>query len=116
MPSDRPAQRLKDIIDNIDDIDDFTKAIRCPTDLAADRRTQKAVMHSLLIIGEAATKLGDQAIELCPDIPWRQIRGMANIIRHEYDDINLRTVMDTIHNNLPPLRAACLAALEKLGR
>lgn len=116
MPSERPAQRFQDIIDNIDDIDQFIRGIRTPNQLAADRRTLKAVLHSFMIIGEASSKLGDKAPGLCPEIPWHDVRNMANVIRHEYDGIDLPLVLWTIRNSLPPLRAACVAALEKLGR
>lgn len=115
MPSERPNQRFQDIIDNIDDALSFAEGINTPEQLASDRKTTKAIKHSLLIIGEAATKLGERAQELCPGIPWKQIRGMANKIRHEYDELDFKTILDTIHDDLPPLRAACLAALEKLG-
>jgi uncharacterized protein with HEPN domain len=61
----------------------------------ADRRTQQAVIMSLVIIGEAATKIMDDHpafIETHPEIPWRNMRCMRDRIAHGYFDINLDLV------------------------
>lgn len=79
----------------------------------ADKRTQQAVVMSLVIIGEAATKLmdTDQAfVQAHPSIPWRAMRGMRNRMAHGYFDINLDVVWDTVQTALPELKSQ-LAAL-----
>lgn len=71
-----------------------------------DRRTQQAVIMSLIIIGEASTKIMDQYPDFTvvhPHIPWRSMRGMRNRIAHGYFDINLDVVWDTIQSALPDL-------------
>jgi uncharacterized protein with HEPN domain len=75
-------------------------------DFLADVRTQKAVVMSLIVIGEAATRIMDQHPEfagLHPDVPWRNMRGMRNRIAHGYFDINLEVVWDTVQSALPDL-------------
>jgi uncharacterized protein with HEPN domain len=75
-------------------------------DFLDDKRTQQAVIMSLIIIGEAATKLMDQYpefVEHHPEIPWRNMRGMRNRIAHGYFDINLDVVWDTVQSALPDL-------------
>ena len=65
----------------------------------ADKRTQRAVVMSLLIIGEAATRLMDQHAAFVaqhPAVPWRSMRGMRNRIAHGYFDINLEVVWETV--------------------
>lgn len=77
------------------------------TDFLQDRRTQQAVIMSLLIIGEAATKVMDSHAEFTqthPQVPWRGMRGMRNRIAHGYFEINLDVVWDTVQSALPPLR------------
>jgi uncharacterized protein with HEPN domain len=72
----------------------------------SDRRTQRAVVMSLVIVGEAATKLMDQYPDFTaahPRIPWRSMRGMRNRIAHGYFDINLEVVWDTVRTALPEL-------------
>ncbi|WP_077730312.1 DUF86 domain-containing protein [Methylocaldum sp. 14B] len=68
-------------------------------DFLADKRTQQAVIMSLIIIGEAATKVMDGYAE----VPWRSMRGMRNRIAHGYFDINLDMVWDTVQTALPGL-------------
>ncbi|MCW0183313.1 MAG: DUF86 domain-containing protein [Zavarzinia sp.] len=71
-----------------------------------DRRTQRAVVMSLVIIGEAATKvMGAYGpfVEANAEIPWRSMRGMRNRIAHGYFDINLDVVWDTVRIALPEL-------------
>lgn len=81
---------------------------------AGDKKTQNAVVMSLLIVGEAATKVMD----LYPDfsdknshVPWKSMRGMRNRIAHGYFDINLDVVWDTVQIALPEL----LTKLKKIS-
>ena len=76
-----------------------------------DKRTQQAAIMSLIIIGEAATKVMDGYAgftEAHPQVPWRSMRGMRNRIAHGYFYINLAVVWDTVQAALPDL-------LEKLA-
>jgi uncharacterized protein with HEPN domain len=71
-----------------------------------DKRTQQAVIMSLIIIGEAATKVMDGYAEFArahPEVPWRGMRGMRNRIAHGYFDINLDVVWETVQTALPRL-------------
>ena len=59
-------------------------------DFLVDKRTQQAVIMSLIIIGEATTKVMDgytEFTEAHPEVPWRSMRGMRNRIAHGYFDI-----------------------------
>lgn len=71
-----------------------------------DKRTQQAVIMSLVIIGEAATKVMDADAEFAqahPQVPWREMRGMRNRMAHGYFDIDLDVVWDTVQTALPDL-------------
>ena len=75
-------------------------------DFLEDKRTQQAVIMSLIIIGEAATKVMDSYAEFTQthtQVPWRNMRGMRNRIAHGYFDINLDVVWDTVQSALPEL-------------
>ncbi|MBX6964882.1 DUF86 domain-containing protein [Alcaligenes faecalis] len=82
-------------------------------DFLGDKRTQQAVIMSLIIIGEAATKVMDGYIEFAQahgQVPWRNMRGMRNRIAHGYFDVNLDVVWDTVQTALPELLQQLLAA------
>jgi uncharacterized protein with HEPN domain len=75
-------------------------------DFLEDKRTQQAVTMSVIICGEAATKIMElhtDFADLHPEIPWRSMRGMRNRIAHGYFDINLEVVWDTVDTALPQL-------------
>lgn len=75
-------------------------------DFLADKRTQQAVIMSLIIVGEAATKVMESYAEFAQthaQVPWRNMRGMRNRIAHGYFDINLDVVWETVLTALPEL-------------
>jgi len=51
---------------------------------AWDQKTVDAVVHNLGIIGEAAGRLPESVRQTHADIPWDEIRGLRNIVIHEY--------------------------------
>jgi uncharacterized protein with HEPN domain len=84
-------------------------------DFLSDKRTQQAVTMSLIIIGEAATKVLSAHPEFAaahPQVPWRSMRGMRNKIAHGYYEIAFDVVWETTQRSLPTL----LEALRTLSR
>jgi uncharacterized protein with HEPN domain len=68
-------------------------------EFVSDRKTQSAVERELLIIAEASGKLLaiDETIEQrFPQVAWRSVRGIGNILRHEYGRVDAMVVWDTI--------------------
>jgi uncharacterized protein with HEPN domain len=113
VPSSDPVQRFSDIIDNIGCIERFTADMDL-RGFAENEQTIRAVKYSLLIISEAAVKLGDLAADLCPAIPWREIRGLGNRLRHDYESIDVVRIWLLLERDLPPLKVACREALHEL--
>ncbi|BAO80181.1 uncharacterized conserved protein [Serpentinimonas raichei] len=75
-------------------------------DFLEDKRTQQAVIMSLIVIGEAATKVMDGYAEFTrahAAVPWRSMRNMRNRMAHGYFEINLDVVWDTTQEWLPVL-------------
>lgn len=106
----RIGDRAEDIrlaITNIrDDVGDMSKVA-----FLADGKTQRAVIESLIVIGEAATHI----IQAAPDIEIGQndalrhlqdASGMRNILAHEYFRVDPSIVWDTINNDLSGLENA----------
>ncbi|PTQ78917.1 uncharacterized protein with HEPN domain [Nitrosospira multiformis] len=100
--------RLPDYLDHIQqaatDARSFVEGL-AKDDFLADKRTQQAVIMSLIIIGEAATKVMDSYAEFTQahaEVP-RSMRNMRNRMAHGYFDINLDVVWDTTQQWLPDL-------------
>ncbi|MGA9767219.1 MAG: DUF86 domain-containing protein [Rhodomicrobium sp.] len=101
--------RLSDYLDHIrragTDACSFVEGLS-KDEFLADKRTQQAVIMSLVIVGEAATKIMDQHAEFAgkhPEVPWRSMRGMRNRIAHGYFEINLDVVWETVQTALPDM-------------
>ena len=104
--------RLPDYIDHIEqaaaDVRSFLEGLT-KDDFLADKRTQQAVTMSLIIIGEAATKVMESYAlftQAHPEVPWhnmRGMRGMRNRMAHGYFDIDLNVVWSTAKEWLPEL-------------
>ncbi len=63
-----------------------------------------AVLRNLTVIGEAAAGLPPEICALAPGIPWGDLRGMRNVLVHEYFGVSLEIVWQTVQDDLPQLR------------
>ena len=69
-----------------------------------DVKTQSAVLHQLLILGEAVKRLSTEFRAGHPEIPWQLIAGMRDKLVHEYNEVDLDEVWRTVQREVPPLR------------
>lgn len=73
---------------------------------------RNAVALCLLQIGELTGKLSDPFKSSYPHIPWRAIRGMRNVVAHEYGRIDVETVWETAEGGINELKAFCSELLD----
>ena len=100
-----PEELIRHIVEAAQDARRFTEGMS-KQNFLADRRTQQAVVFSLVIVGEAATRLMDQYPEFVAErdfIPWRNMRGMRNRIAHGYFQIDMEVVWKTVQDSIPEL-------------
>jgi uncharacterized protein with HEPN domain len=74
------------------------------TDFQSDTRTVDAVVHNLLVIGEAARCLPASVKENHPDIDRIAINGLRNRIAHEYFGLSLSVIWEIVQRDLPRLQ------------
>jgi len=94
--------RLRHILDASHKIVFFADR-RKRSELDSDEMLTSALIRQIEIIGEAATKISNDIREQLPEIPWRSMIGMRNMLIHMYDDVNLDTVWYTIRFSIPKL-------------
>lgn len=71
--------------------------------LAGNRMMELAVSHAVQIVGEAAARVSDETKIATPEIPWRAITGMRNILVHDYGRIDLAILVAAVRQHLPSL-------------
>jgi len=96
-------ERLLDILEAIERIDRY--AVRGRETFERDELIQNWTTHQLQIIGEAAARITPDLRENHPEVPWRQIIGMRNVLTHGYFDIDLDIVWSVVERDLGKLRS-----------
>lgn len=96
---------LSDILAAIDGIERATSD-KTLEDYKHDWLLKHGVQRGIEIISEASRHIPDDLIATEPEIPWKQIRGIGNVLRHEYHNIADPIVWAVVTDNLPALRQA----------
>ena len=96
---------LAEILEAINGIETHTAGLSL-TDFQQNWLLKLAVQRALEIVSEASHHLSDDLLELAPDVPWKQIRGIGNILRHEYHKIADDVVWAVVNEHVPPLKIA----------
>lgn len=115
MPPRSPRQRLHDIRDAILFIEEHVAGREFP-DYLADKMLRAAVERSIEIISEASRRLPEDLTGAHPEIPWAKIRGVGNILRHDYDDVYDDVIWAIAKQHVAPLRQAIEAMIAEVDR
>jgi uncharacterized protein with HEPN domain len=113
VPFRNPREELETILENIARIERYVGGLDEAALMLNDEK-RDAVERCLERISEAARRLGDQAEILCPGLPWPDIRGLGNRLRHGYDSIDPEVIWSTVREDLGPLQLAAMIALNRL--
>lgn len=87
----------------IEDIEAFV-VDRTRSQLLEDRLRQKAIVMSLINIGELSKAFTENYLAAMPEIPWKAIRGFRNIAAHQYGIIDFEDVYKTVTEDIPKLK------------
>jgi len=102
QPSTGDMARLWDMLDAARTAIAFTEGLRFEQFLE-DRKTRNAVERNLEIIGEAARRVSVETHDHFPDIPWKSMIGLRNVLAHEYGEIRHEILWAIVRDKLPPL-------------
>ena len=101
MPrSDR--ERLEDALSAARATISFTAGLTLPA-LQADPKTLAAIKYELLVLGEALGSVSESLRQSAPQLPWPQIRGLRNVVTHEYFRVSPAVLFQVVTADLPIL-------------
>lgn len=99
----RDPETLIDIQNAIVRIGRYTASVNRVA-LEANDEKLSAILYQITIIGEATKRLSSDLREQHPNIPWREMAGMRDVIVHEYDQLDFEVIWDVVQNKLPELQ------------
>jgi uncharacterized protein with HEPN domain len=110
---DRDKTILKKIINYCDEIEFAHKEYNHSFEVFdANPTYRNSVCLCLMQIGELSIKLSDDFKDEYSNIPWKAIRGMRNVVAHEYGNIDTVTVWETVGNDIEKLKRFCSGVLD----
>ena len=88
----RAARRVLRYTDNISRVE-----------LEVNDEKLSAILYQIAVIGEATKRLSQDLRQQHPEIPWREIAGMRDMLMHKYDQVDFDVIWDVVESKLPQL-------------
>lgn len=104
---------LQDIYDACTKIENYSNSITY-REFCNDSKTVDAILHNLMVIGEASKNLSLPFIEKHSQIPWKKIKGLRDIIAHQYFGLDYPLLWDIAKTKVPDLYSAIKQELASL--
>jgi uncharacterized protein with HEPN domain len=105
---------LHDILEAIDRIEQVTSG-RTLAEFEANWEMSWLVQRGIEIISEASRAIPDDVKEVRPEIPWRKVAGIGNVLRHGYDAVSNHIIWGVVVDELPKLKIAIEAIAATLN-
>ena len=94
--------RVRDILAAVRAVGTYTDGMTFE-EFVADQRTVDAVVRNLMTMGESIRWIPEPVLDDYPEVPWRVMRAVRNVVVHEYFGIDARILWATVKYDLPPL-------------
>lgn len=105
---------LLDILEALSKIEKY--ASRGEKAFCEDDLIQVWIIYYIQVAGEAANQLSDSIKNQRPDIPWKAIIGMRNVLVHQYFGLDLGEIWDTAANDLPLLKTKIQELFDEINK
>jgi uncharacterized protein with HEPN domain len=105
---------LRDLLDSIEKIRNFIKDIDFEG-FKKDDKTKFAVIRALEIIGEATKHISEESRKKYPEVPWKEMAGMRDVLAHDYFGVDEETIWLTAKEKIPQLKPSIEKILAETG-
>lgn len=105
---------LRHILESLERVAAYTAGGR--EDFMRNRMAQDATVRDLEVVGEAPKRLSPEFRSAHPDVPWRNMARMRDVLIHDYMGVDLEIVWEVVENRLAPLRDQLSALLTSEDR
>ena len=102
--------RVRDILAAVNAVAAYTDGMTYE-EFVADPRTADAVVRNLMTMGESIRWIPEPILDAHPEVPWRLMRAVRNVVVHEYFGVDSRILWETVRGDLPPLVSRLEAVL-----
>ena len=106
-------QRIEHMIESVDSLLQFSANLTI-AEYSVSLEKQYAVKFAFVMLGEDAAQISDEIQSKYPDIPWRKIKGLRNIVAHAYNKTDDEIIWGTVTNDIEPLRQSLLQIKSEL--
>ena len=111
---DKNLFRLWHILNSIEKIEHLVQILHTQDNFEAKWIEQDAIIRNLEIIGEAAVHISDELKHNYPDVSWQEIRGIRNIVTHQYFGVELNEIWSTVVYDIPFLKKQIQKIIEDI--
>jgi len=94
---------LEDILRSIEKIERYTGGLDY-RGFRSDEKSTDAVIRNLEIIGEVSKNIPSTVKNKFPQVPWKRMMGLRNIVIHEYFGVDLKIIWEIANKNLPEVK------------
>jgi uncharacterized protein with HEPN domain len=112
VPPRRWRTRAEDILEALARIQRYTAGLT-EEEFLRDDLVVDAVIRNLAVVGEAVRGIPEDVRSRHPSVPWERLRGMRNVLIHEYFDVGQEILWGTVRDDVPMLAARVRALLEQ---
>ncbi|MGH8639236.1 MAG: HepT-like ribonuclease domain-containing protein, partial [Burkholderiales bacterium] len=105
---------LHDILEAIERVEEITRG-KTLADFEASWQLRWLVQRAIEIMSEASRAIPKELKDAHPEIPWEKVRGIGNVLRHDYQGIADPLIWNVVLDELPVLKRAVQAMLATDG-